>query len=510
VRKLISCVFAVALFASGPANAAWYKASSKHFVIFANDNPKRLHDFAENLERFDAAVRIATRADDPIIGDGNRLTVFVLPRAADVRALAGDKTGFLDGFYTGRISGPLAYIGQDAGAYGALGNTIFYHEYTHHLMMQQTDRPPYPEWFIEGYAEFFSTPKFDRDGSVELGLPAQQRAWGLFNGPKEPVASLFAGLQPNMPAQQREVFYGRAWLLTHYLLMSQKRPEQLNTYVKLLSSGVPSLNAAQQAFGDFGQLDRELNTYLGQRLYELKLNGSQIHIGAVDVTPLSPGAAAVIVDRAKIKYRQNQPAEELAADVRSIEARFPGDDLVERTLAEAELNANHPQAADAAAERALKADPRSTEAMVLKGRALMEEGKATGDRAAANALFDQARTVLIAANKIDTEDPEPLYEFYRTFNAEGIRPTDNALAALHYASDLAPQDFGVRMNSAIAYLNEGKVKEARDALTVVAYSPHSASAGDAAKRMIAAIDAGKGRAALFELRDSPKEQAGSH
>ena len=57
------------------------------------------------------------------------------------------------------------------------------------------------------------------------------------------------------------------------------------------------------------------------------------------------------------------------------------------------------------------------------------------------------------------------------------QPTANAIAALHYASDLAPQDFNVRMNSAIAYLNEGKFAEAKSALTVVAYSPHAHGAG---------------------------------
>jgi hypothetical protein len=60
------------------------------------------------------------------------------------------------------------------------------------------------------------------------------------------------------------------------------------------------------------------------------------------------------------------------------------------------------------------------------------------------------RPYLIAANKLDTEDPEPLYEFYRTFLSEGSADR-NALAALHYASDLAPQDlnkadFGHRLS----------------------------------------------------------------
>jgi hypothetical protein len=140
--------------------------------------------------------------------------------------------------------------------------------------------------------------------------------------------------------------------------------------------------------------------------------------------------------------------------------------------------------------------------MVLKGRALADRAETISDRPKVHALLEQARDEFIAANIIDTEDPEPLYEFYQTYPRERVQPTANAIAALHYASNLAPQDFNVRMNSSIAYLYESKFAEARSALTVVAYSPHSGGEGELAKRMIADIDAGKGSAALEELRSA--------
>jgi len=65
------------------------------------------------------------------------------------------------------------------------------------------------------------------------------------------------------------------------------------------------------------------------------------------------------------------------------------------------------------------------------------------------------------------------------------------------------------MNSAIAYLNEDKVKEARNTLAVVAYSPHAEEIGDLARRLIAAIDAGKGKAALLELRKNTSANSSS-
>ena len=71
---------------------------------------------------------------------------------------------------------------------------------------------------------------------------------------------------------------------------------------------------------------------------------------------------------------------------------------------------------------------------------------------------------------------------------------------MHYASDLVPQDPGLRMNSAIAYLNENKLKEARATLAPVAYSPHGGDAAAIAQEMIAKIDQGDSRGALTGLR----------
>ena len=110
MRFLKTCVAAALIASATPANAAWYEARSKHFVIYADDRPKRLSEFATRLEQFDQAARILLRMDDPVVGDGNRVTVFVMPTAKDVQKLAGDS--FVAGFYTGRVSGPLAYVAK--------------------------------------------------------------------------------------------------------------------------------------------------------------------------------------------------------------------------------------------------------------------------------------------------------------------------------------------------------------------------------------------------------------
>jgi tetratricopeptide (TPR) repeat protein len=448
--------------------------------------------------------------DDPPVGDGNRLTVFVMPTVATIQRLAGDR--FVSGFYTGRESGSLAFVPRKSAfdsAGGMDADIIFFHEYAHHLMFQTVSQP-LPEWLVEGFAEFMSTVRFERDGHVGIGAPAQHRAYSLLLGQQLPLETLLAGNYKKISEEQRESIYGRGWLLVHFLTFEPSRSGQLDKYANFLADGVPSLDAARKAFGDLKQLDHDLNDYLRRnRLLYWKLPGEKFPAPPVSVQPLSEGAGKVILLRAQSrKGVDEKSAEPLAQEVREIEARYPGDELVELTLSEAELDAGHPQASQAAAERALKANPGDTDALVLKGRAIEAAAdKMTGP--SREEAFRTARAIFIDANKVDTEDPEPLYEYYLTYGKQGIAPTDNAIAALHYASDLAPQDTGVRMNSAIAYLHEGKLKEAKSTLSVVAYSPHGGDASDLAKRMMADIEAGNGKAALNEADTAASSHASS-
>ena len=497
-----------ALVSASAANAAWHEARSKHFVIYADENPKELLEYATKLEKFDQAVRAILVMGDPPVGDGNRLTVFVMPTDSDVRKLVGDKSGFLSGFYKGPVTGPLAYVPKRNGKRpGSLGSdTTFFHEYAHHLMMQQLDHP-YPEWYVEGFAEFLSTPSFGKDGSVGIGSPPQHRAWGLFNGRSLPLEVLIGGTYDKISNQERESIYGRGWLLVHYLFMGGTRDGQLNNYILALSKGTPAPQAASAAFGDLKQLDKELDAYLmKRRIAAFNIGSGRIKVEPIDVRPMTAGTAEVVLLRARMKNGVDETEREpLAAEIRQVQARFPGDELVELTLAEAELRADKPTAAQSAADRALKANPRSAEGMILKGRAIIDQAAdAPGDQGAA---FSEARRLFIAANKIDPEDPEPLMEFYKAYLREGVMPTKNAIEALHYASNLAPQDLGVRMNSAVAYLNENKLKEARTTLTPVAYSPHGGGIAEEARRMIERIDAGDAKGALRRPRSEPKPTA---
>lgn len=494
MRRLELVLAAFAAVVSGqPASAAWQRASTMHFIIYANSSQKRLRDFAERLEKFDKAVRYVRSMTDPPVGDSNRVTLFVVSNQDAVARLAKDASGRTAGFYSGRASGSIAIIPQslnDDDMAGAMtSEVVFFHEYAHHLMLSDSARP-YPEWLIEGFAEFMSTALFQKDGSVGLGIAPQFRAFGLLALPQVPLERLLAGNFAKLSISDRDSFYGRSWLLTHYLNFEPTRRGQIDSYLADFDKGIVSVVAARHAFGDLKELNKALQIYLAKpRLTYVKVLPAVLSVEPVAVDALSPGAAAVMPDRIQSKVGVDKTtAEPLAVRVRAIEQRFPGDLLVLRTLAETELDSGHPAAAMAAADRALKADPRDVEAILFKGRAI--EAGSDADR------FTVSRRLFIAANNIDKENPEPLALFFQSYLHEGLRPNANAVAALHYASDLAPQDTGLRMNSAIQYLRDGQTAPGRAALASVAYDPHGEEAAKVAQAMLALVDAGNPAGAL--------------
>ncbi len=127
--------------------------------------------------------------------------------------------------------------------------------------------------------------------------------------------------------------------------------------------------------------------------------------------------------------------------------------------------------------------------------------------APANANWSEVRRWFTRANKLDTEYAEPLAEFYRSFEAAGQAPTANAVSALLYAVDLAPQDDELRIDGARELLKEKRVAEAKTMFAPLAYAPHSSREGrERNMKIMSAIDATDVKTAL-SLIDEARQLA---
>jgi hypothetical protein len=164
IAVLIVCALA------SPAAAAWHEARSKHFIIYWDGNDTaRLREFAVRLEKFDKAVRILRKMEDPPLTDSRRLTIFALRNDDAIERLTG--SWGTRGLYRGRAAGSWAFVPRKSGEgwkYDLDAESIFFHEYAHHLQLQQSTLAM-PAWFREGFAEFFATAEFQPGGSLLVG-----------------------------------------------------------------------------------------------------------------------------------------------------------------------------------------------------------------------------------------------------------------------------------------------------------------------------------------------------
>ena len=484
-HSLLSFAAALALAAASPAHADWFKASSKHFVIYGDGTPDELREFATKVERFDQAVRNARAMEDPPLTDSNRLTIYLLKNVGELARLEG--RGDILGIYTARASDSLAFVARNKAEWkGDMdSDVVFFHEYSHHLLLQNSTAV-LPSWLIEGFAEFLSTAKMNPDGTVTLGGALNFRSQGVLSNHHElPLTMMLRDTFGDLTLWQEELLYARGWLLTHYLTFEPSRRGQLDKYVAGIQQGQKPIDSAWAAFGDLKRLDWDLDSYANRKnLSGVVINIDQAKLGSIAVRPLTTAEAAIMPVRIRSEYGVgSRTAPGVAEQARKLAAPFANDPFVQSALAEAEYDASNYAAADAAADRALAADPRNLHALIYKGRAQMKLAKAKGT----GADWNEVRSWFLKANKVDTEDAEPLALFYRTFKEAGQTPSKNASGALLYAVTLAPQDDYLRLMAVRQLLVESRTQEARTMLAPLAYQPHAT--GEFRSKMTKVMDA---------------------
>jgi tetratricopeptide (TPR) repeat protein len=507
MRSVLRLLIAAAVIATASrADAAWHEAKSKHFIIYADDKPERLNRFAERLERFDQAVRWIRGMDDPPLTDSNRLRVYVLKSEGAVSKLIGDSMA--RGMYEPRASGAVAFVPRSAGSafdeWDLDTEQIFFHEYAHHLQLQYAS-VALPEWVVEGFAEFFATAEIEKDGSVLVGKYPKYRAMSFFNDDGLTLEQMVGGTYRNLTAEQVDGLYARGWLLTDFLTFDKSRRGQLSKYIEGIQNGLTPLDSARAAFGDLKQFKRDFDRFATGKLTGIRVPATAISTGAIAMRPLTAGEAAIMPTHIRsTRGVDKKTAPAVAEAARKAAEAYPSDAFVQAALAEAEYDAGDYAAASTAADRALAANPNQVHALIYKGQAQIALARAKPE----TADWAGIRRWFLRANKLDTENAEPLALFYQTFAESGEKPTKNAVDALLYAVALAPQDEGLRIMATHELLIESRTNEAREMLAPLAYRPHS-SAGfrDGMMKIMAAISAGDTKTALAILEKSPEEPA---
>jgi tetratricopeptide (TPR) repeat protein len=471
---------------TAPASAAWYQVESDHFVIYADDSEKNVRRFAEVLESYHSAMEVITGRKLTRPSPSNRVTIYTLATARDVQALIDPKSKTLQGFYIPRAGGSVAFV-QDLRSIGRDPDeamTVLLHEYAHHFLIS-SQRMAMPRWMSEGAAEFFSSAAFQRDGRIDLGLPNFSRDGELAYAVDVPIRQLLdEELYAARQGKRYDAFYGRSWLLYHFLMFDPARQGQLNQYWLETARGTPRLAAAEKTLGDLDELERSLDRYLKSRTWKiLSALPEQIHVGDITVKPLSPGHVAMLPVITKSKRGvDREQARALVTEARAIAARYPQDVAVLSALSEAEHDAGNNVEAVAAADRALAINPAAKDALVQKGLALFELANDADDR---DTAYAAAMEPFDALSRLEGDHPYPLIYRYRSYLARGAIPPQPARTGLVRAARMAPFDSGLAYQVGSLFASEGSVAAAIGVLQPVAANPHGDSLSEQARAMIA-------------------------
>ena len=283
----------------------WFEVRSPHFVVLTDSNEKQAHRIASQFERMRAVFHLLmpTASD----GAGSPVVVLALKDKKAMQALLPESylaKGSLDLAGLFLRAPDKNYILVRLDAQGAHPFATVYHEYTHFMMRNASEWIPL--WMNEGLAEFYQNTDI-QEKEVLLGEPNTDDILYLRQNRLLPLITLLKVDQTSPyyhEEQKGSVFYAESWALTHYIEISdaQKGTNRLQNYAELLMKKEDPVVAAQQAFGDLGQLQNSLNRYISQgqfMMFKMKkvvaVDESSFQVRAVPNTDADAIRADVLV-----------------------------------------------------------------------------------------------------------------------------------------------------------------------------------------------------------------------
>lgn len=474
MRRLLGLLVAswFLVMAAAPARAEWHEATTRHFQVYSQGSPEATRKAAAHLEKYLFMLRFMTGAAErpaPV-----KVKVFMLDNVGEV----GDALPFggsgIAGFYTASPRGPIAVTTRTAtgGEQGLGAQEVLFHELAHHFMLQNFPAT-YPAWYVEGFAEYYSTTRIKPDDTMEVGHSVQNRYLAFADNEWLPLRRLLTA-KSYADVSNIQLLYSQGWLLVHYLQNNKARQPQLKAYLEAINAGRSYDQAMNAAFGDNARkLDSELYNYAYKRsISAIVLPFKPIDVGAIQLRRLSDSEQLLLT--ADLRLHAGIPvssAAKFAQTVGNSARRFQGDPYALRIATEVDRAAGNLSAAGESVKRWLGIRPDDSLALMHKGE--LDVAALAAARSADPAAWEQARKPILAAIRRSPNNPQMLLAYYNSFVAQGVLPPAGAQNGLVRAFELVPQDDVLRTLVAADFERRNLIAEAIAVIRPLAYSVHS-------------------------------------
>ncbi|MEN5052313.1 DUF1570 domain-containing protein [Brevundimonas naejangsanensis] len=498
---------ALSSFVASPALAEWLRAETDHFIVYGDTSEGSLRRYAQKVERFDALLR--TYYPIPTDHEIPKLEIYMAEGRRDMNRMSPGISEGVAGYYSpnsGRI-----YTIVDTRS--SMGDVVVFHEYAHHFMFQMQANA-YPSWFVEGFAEYYSTATLTND-RIQFGRHNPGRMNSLTSGFNS-WAKMEDVLKWRIPDSGRfpaHLYYAQSWAMTHYFMSTPDRTQMLGRYLSAVARGEDSIIAMQAATGRTpAQLQDDIWRYISGSINIMSPQIAIIH-PEVAISKLSKAEADAIwldvrLDNAPIKLpaeeeaegdtqtdaqkarrarARRQAAENRAELIRSAFAlgeRHADSDMGRLLAARAHRLSQRPDLALAALAPSLDANTNNAQVLRVAALALLDQTDTAESIDDANDLRRQAAAYLARAMHAEPLDFRIYLGLNDVRNGQPRYPTDNDISTLEVACALAPQSFDCRTRLAHAYMARDMNPEAIAVLTPVANSPHSSGYKRQARAMI--------------------------
>ena len=457
----------------------WVRAESTHFVVYSDAGRPDVQVFMSKMERFWLTLRAFSHSDLDIPADTPKQVLYYL---ADEQALgqidpqypeyaiglyttcADAQTGF--GVHMYYAESPKTALEKRPENEGL---SYIYQAYARDFFHRHASSST-PLWFVEGYAQYYSTARFDGNqivvGMAPKALSILLQRLGAGYMYSLDYADVLVGNDSDGQNQAgvaglRNEFEARSWVLTHWILSNKDNLAHFQAYLKLVDAGQDRVKAFKTAFNlTPGGLNHILWIYV-RKLEALKLEVKAVPDPDIAVAQMPVSAERLLMTEAALKACPSEArGQTLLKTARDEAAKYPGDAYAQAVLARAEATFGDAGQAVTILDSLIATAPEDATLRALKGSALLRLGKATD----AVAAFDKA-------GGLAPKSPEIAYGFsLAEAQLAGGFDADAASAAVA-AYLYAPEVEAYAWRAGLAYAWLGQADDAAAALHMVADNP---------------------------------------
>ncbi|HZI58385.1 MAG TPA: tetratricopeptide repeat protein [Verrucomicrobiae bacterium] len=450
-RSSLLIVLFICSFSALRAEQQWVEVSSPHFAVATDGGEKRAREVALRFEQMRIAFGVLFKK---LSVETAPLQIIAFRNGKELRQfspLYGGKPVELAGFFLGNggQGGPGAsedrqYIALDLSQEDSWG-TVF-HEYSHLLI--NSNFPPSPVWFDEGFAEYCSSLKMDKKqiaiGLIKPELPAvlSQNRWlklvDLF--------SVSHDSQIYNRDDRRSVFYAQSWLTVHFF-MTKNMMKQVSAYVQMTQTGhVAVPEAIRRSFGmEPDALEKTIESYFrGGATYFSVATPPGSDVVAFNTRPLNDLEVKSVM--ADLDFLSRDYHQRGITEFQEILAKEPDNVAANRGLGYEAMQQNDWEKAGEYFHRAAAHDVKDPRVHYLLAMMMSRKGMSSGNKENLEAIKKELTAAI--ALEPGYADAYNLLGLTLSFAGE----TEEAVPALTKAIALSPRNLWYKGNLASTYL----------------------------------------------------------